>query len=240
MLWIMKSVDQPTRFSATFYHKTILLLIISFLFVAGVSGSIGYGLGKKLVQQRLLNNRQGYSTDTTALSPTVPTQPTLVKFAVPTNPLTPPLLPPSVDVSKWKTYTNTAYGYAIQYPPNYTILPGFGGKPTLSNLLKFANTQGEYVTNIFIRQDPPITSTLRQWIQNNALSKSTNEVGKPQFIPMPFNNHNALLVEQRENQEGQLVQSYSAFLEKDNNTIIIVSSGMPGRTPVTGGREQGY
>jgi hypothetical protein len=103
-----KSLTTVTRFS-----KLLALFLFILLPFAGFYLGYRYGYAMGSVQQ----TAAPIVTAMPVATPVVSAQPSPTAFSTPPAGTTQSQLPP-IDMSSWKTYTNTTYGYSFKYPPS--------------------------------------------------------------------------------------------------------------------------
>lgn len=214
---------QPQRISNPLVFALVLLTAI-------ITGAGGYWLGvRKTVSS---------TEKLTALpSPAVTREPTPTVIIQPSSSPLPTSQYATTPIEGWKTYTNTVYGYSLQYPPDATIEPlDLRENPTTSKIVSLWNAQKMllvYVEVDSVKDVGPITSILYQWVEDHFVKQvpGANPVPESTVTHMSVNNHDVILVKTPQEPNQQPGESYTAYIEKDPNTIIKFKSNavLPGK-----------
>jgi hypothetical protein len=210
-----------------------VFLTVIFVFVAIGAGVGGY----------LLGNR-----DKRAISPSQPSPHAVTITQIPTTlahptnnqPTTIPTIsfPLSSDVhADWKTFSNTAYSYTLQYPPDYNLQieswDAYGDDPTMSRTVSFNyafnKPERYYLVGVEADRGSNVDTTrFYQWVhddvnktiqKDNAIQPNLSKLGF--FKEISVDNRPAIFVEYLSGlSEG--TAGYAIYILNNNNTIYSI------------------
>jgi len=196
--------------------KTNCLMIGGVALVCSlIFGFSGYYLGKQSSNSQYANSGvQANPTATPYLSNPTPT----------TNPSS--TSDPTVN---WKTYTDSAHGFSVKYPNNWTVLPGGGAFPWININSPDVGPKGSQDAHIGMSASIQVFNAVKQ-IENADLKQLVSDEGilkhaKVNIVTESFatiQNHQIFKYEYEGNEQGYLFHYWGMNIANDKNIISLL------------------